>query len=375
MQFVHMADNHLGYRQYNLDERENDIYESFLECIDKIIEIKPDFVIHSGDLFESSQPPVNAIRCAIEGLLKLKEKNIPIYLIHGNHDIPKNHQKGKPFGILKKILGNGLLTFGKNKSHVFNNEVFIGGIEYVSQNKIPKNYEDLEKISSESKDYKKKILLFHQSVNPFIPQSFEMQVTDFPKDFNYIAGGHIHQRALKPINDENSVFSYAGSTDIMSVSEVNDYKKNGKGFYLADLSGDFDINSVQNIDIECRNFIIDKKIKNEADYKKIVTELKNLQNSTNNTKKSVLYCDIVENLFNSFNEEVTDLTLYKRINRIDENLEDILIINESSIEEIFQEYIKSKNMDVDFVYNLYKKLLETDSDSIGYVNDYFKGNY
>uniref|UniRef100_A9A9X3 DNA double-strand break repair protein Mre11 n=1 Tax=Methanococcus maripaludis (strain C6 / ATCC BAA-1332) TaxID=444158 RepID=A9A9X3_METM6 len=372
MQFVHMADNHLGYRQYSLDERENDIYESFLECIDKIIEIKPDFVIHSGDLFESPQPPVNAIRCAMEGLLKLKEKNIPIYLIHGNHDIPKSQQKGKPFGLLKKILGNSLLTFGKNKSHVFNNDVFIGGIEYVSQNKIPKTYEDLEKINSDSKDYRKKILLFHQSVNPFIPQSFEMQVTDFPEDFNYIAGGHIHQRALKPINDGNSVFSYSGSTDIMSVSEVKDYKKNGKGFYLGDLSGDFDINSIQKIDVECRNFLIDKKIKNENDYEKTIKELQSLQNEK---KKPVLYCDIVENLFNSFNDEIAELTLYKRISRIDENLEGSFNINESSIDEIFQEYIKNKEMDVNFVYGLYKKLLENDCDSLLYVNDYFKGNY
>ena len=69
---------------------------------------------------------------------------------------------------------------------------------------------------------------------------------------------HIHQRALKPANDGNSVFSYAGSTDIMSISEVSDYEKNKKGFYLTDLSGDFDINSVEKINVECRNFLTDR---------------------------------------------------------------------------------------------------------------------
>jgi hypothetical protein len=118
--------------------------------------------------------------------------------------------------------------------------------------------------------------------------------------------------------------------------------------------------------------LIDKKIKNENDYKKTVEELQSLQDEK---KKPVLYCDIVENLFNSFNDEIADLTLYKRISRIDENLEESLIINESSIEEIFQEYIKNKEMDVNFVYGLYKKLLENDCDSLLYVNDYFKGNY
>lgn len=140
---------------------------------------------------------------------------------------------------------------------------------------------------------------------------------------------------------------------------------------MGDLSGDFDINSIQKIDVECRNFLIDKKIKNENDYEKTIKELQSLQSE----KKPVLYCDIVENLFNSFNDEIADLTLYKRISRIDENLEESLIINESSIEEIFQEYIKNKEMDVNFVYGLYKKLLENDCDSLLYVNDYFKGNY
>ena len=41
-------------------------------------------------------------------------------------------------------------TFVKEKSHVFNNEVFIGGIEYAPQNKTSKTYEDLEKISNDS---------------------------------------------------------------------------------------------------------------------------------------------------------------------------------------------------------------------------------
>jgi len=371
MQFVHLADNHLGYRQYNLDERENDIYESFIECIDKIIEIRPDFVIHSGDLFESPQPPVNAIRTAIEGFLKLNEKNIPIYLIHGNHDIPKNQQKGRPFGILKKIVGKNMKTFVKEKSHVFNNEIFIGGIEYAPQNKISKTYEDLEKISNDSKEYRKKILLFHQSVNPFIPQNFEMQVTDFPEDFNYFAGGHIHQRALKPANDGNSVFSYAGSTDIMSISEVSDYEKNKKGFYLADLGGDFDINSVEKINVECRNFLTDKKIKNEKDFKELITELKSYQNVP---KKPILYCDVIENLFNSVSEEVNEMTLYSRINRMDENTSEIITFSEN-IDEVFQEYIKGKEMPVDFVYGIYKKLLENEDECIEYVDDYFKNSY
>ena len=52
MKFAHLADTHLGYRQFGLLEREKDFYEVFDKIIDKIIEEKVDFVIHSGDLFD-----------------------------------------------------------------------------------------------------------------------------------------------------------------------------------------------------------------------------------------------------------------------------------------------------------------------------------
>ena len=38
MKFAHLADTHLGYRQFGLLEREKDFYEVFDKIIDKIIE-------------------------------------------------------------------------------------------------------------------------------------------------------------------------------------------------------------------------------------------------------------------------------------------------------------------------------------------------
>ena len=34
MRIAHIADTHLGYRQYNIEERENDIYDAFCEAIE-----------------------------------------------------------------------------------------------------------------------------------------------------------------------------------------------------------------------------------------------------------------------------------------------------------------------------------------------------
>ena len=58
VRIAHFADTHLGYKQYNLDEREKDIYTALDDIGEKILEEHADIVIHSGDLFDSPVPPV-----------------------------------------------------------------------------------------------------------------------------------------------------------------------------------------------------------------------------------------------------------------------------------------------------------------------------
>ena len=62
--FAHIGDTHLGYRQYNLEQREQDFYDAFNRAIDRIIEEKVDFVIHSGDLFNDGRPTIRSLKVA-----------------------------------------------------------------------------------------------------------------------------------------------------------------------------------------------------------------------------------------------------------------------------------------------------------------------
>ena len=55
MKFAHLADTHLGYRQFGLIEREKDFYEVFEKVIDKIIEEKVDLNIFNGSLSEMKE--------------------------------------------------------------------------------------------------------------------------------------------------------------------------------------------------------------------------------------------------------------------------------------------------------------------------------
>ncbi|MBK8444810.1 MAG: metallophosphoesterase [Sphingobacteriales bacterium] len=57
MNILHFSDTHLGYHYYDkiteegVNAREQDFYDAFSFIIDRIVEQRPDLVLHSGDFF------------------------------------------------------------------------------------------------------------------------------------------------------------------------------------------------------------------------------------------------------------------------------------------------------------------------------------
>ena len=85
--FLHMADCHLGYRQYNSRERQNDFTRAYLDIIRAAIERKVDFVLLAGDLFEKRAIDPVTLDHAIVGLERLREAGIPCLAVEGNHEL------------------------------------------------------------------------------------------------------------------------------------------------------------------------------------------------------------------------------------------------------------------------------------------------
>ena len=102
MKFAHISDTHLGQYRSKID-RENDTYSAFSQAIAKSIEEKVDFVILSGDIFDKSNPPNDAVLLMMQQLMLLKEKGIQSYFILGDHDQPKVEQN--PIHWLYKMTG------------------------------------------------------------------------------------------------------------------------------------------------------------------------------------------------------------------------------------------------------------------------------
>ncbi|MDI6655170.1 MAG: DNA repair exonuclease, partial [Candidatus Hydrothermarchaeota archaeon] len=152
MRFAHLADTHLGYRQYNLDEREEDFYAAFHEAIDKIIAAKCDFVVHAGDLFDEPRPHVRAMVEVRKALDKLHESGIPVLTIPGNHDILMRRGAMIPHAIYRRIE---VLTVKKPWREL--NDIFIAGLPYHSKIHANALKEELHELATEAKKYEKKI--------------------------------------------------------------------------------------------------------------------------------------------------------------------------------------------------------------------------
>jgi DNA repair exonuclease SbcCD nuclease subunit len=86
MRFLHCADIHLGYQQYNLKERFNDFGRAFYAVLDVAIEEKVDFVILAGDLFHKRAIDALSLNQAMRGLRRLADAGIPCIAVEGNHE-------------------------------------------------------------------------------------------------------------------------------------------------------------------------------------------------------------------------------------------------------------------------------------------------
>ncbi len=85
--FLHLADVHLGFDHYNNPKRTLDFFFAFEDAVIKYgLEVGVDFVLIAGDLFEQRQILPATLNQATRVLTLLKDANIPVFAIEGNHD-------------------------------------------------------------------------------------------------------------------------------------------------------------------------------------------------------------------------------------------------------------------------------------------------
>lgn len=123
--FLHAADIHLGYRQYNHPERFKDFGIAFQKIVDCAIEEQVEVCLLAGDLFhKSSIDPATLIQ-AENGLDRLQEHRIKTIAIFGNHDRPKFGQSKTWLDYLASRDLLILLESFENSQYVVEGQSFI----------------------------------------------------------------------------------------------------------------------------------------------------------------------------------------------------------------------------------------------------------
>ncbi|EAC2499274.1 exonuclease SbcCD subunit D [Listeria monocytogenes] len=202
IQFLHMADLHLDSPFIGLSTLPQPLFsaiqESTFQSLERIttVAIKEavDFVLIAGDIYDSEDQSVRAQARFAKEMKRLEAANIPVFMIHGNHDFIEKHKE-------KLALPSNV--------HVFSEQVEVMSyktVTGVSVNIYGFSYNERHIRSSRVGEYKIQgdadfhIALLHgsevsSSEEHDVYAPFRVQEIS-KKGFDYWALGHIHKRQL-----------------------------------------------------------------------------------------------------------------------------------------------------------------------------------
>lgn len=237
MKILHFSDTHLGYSEgtkvdteTGVNLREVDVCKAFSQVLDSAKKLKPDIIVHSGDLFDNPRPSNRAIFFALKAIKGISIIGIPLVLISGNHSTPRIKTSGsifEPFGLFANVY--------PVHSNIYE-EIKISNVSIhclphmINEVEMQKSF---EKIKPNPKS-EANIIVAHVGVSgqhQFKMGEFNELIVPFSilaekKHFDYIALGHYHKHIQLLRN-----CCYAGSTERFSFDEAGQ----DKGFIMVEL--------------------------------------------------------------------------------------------------------------------------------------------
>lgn len=240
MRIVHLADLHLGFRQYQrltpagINQREADVAASFKRAIDATIDLAPDFVLIAGDVFHAVRPSNPAILHAFQQFSRLIE-SLPatrVVMVAGNHDTPRTTETGC---ILRLFSSLGVhVVEGAARRVEFREQ----GVSILAVPDIPTGPPALTPDAS----FQYNVLLLHGAIEGTLPEyavGAEHASAEITHDqlsaarWDYVALGHYHvYHAVAP----NAY--YSGSLDYTSANPWGEiHEEREGGFHLGSQGG------------------------------------------------------------------------------------------------------------------------------------------
>lgn len=256
MKLVHFSDTHLGYSEgtkidtdTGINLREADTYKAFSRVVDHIAQLKPDLILHSGDLFDNPRPSNRTINFTLREIKRISKLDIPFVLISGNHSTPRVRTSGSIFESFA-LFDNIYPVYGLAYQEIKINGISIHCLPHMlTEQEMQRTLNKLKPNPRSDAN----IIVAHVGITAetqYKMGEFNEQLVPYStlakkRNFDYIALGHYHRNVKLADNAY-----YAGSTERFSFDDATQ----DKGFVVANLNkGDLD---VKFIPIEVRGMFL-----------------------------------------------------------------------------------------------------------------------
>ncbi len=251
VRFAHISDVHLGgWKQQPMQEIN---FASFRKAIDICIEKKVDFMLISGDLFDSAYPSIEILKETFYEFKRIKEAKLPCFIIAGSHDYSIS---GKTFlDVLEKAgFCKNVTNIEETPNNIILNPIIFAGIAIYGYpgKKSGLEIEELRKIKLNDAPGLFKIFMLHTTIDKAkgtLP--IDAIECDLLPQADYYALGHLH------IDFQYQNFVYPGPIFPNNFQELEDL---GNGsFYIVDTEKE---NSLQKIELKIKETVlIDVEVK------------------------------------------------------------------------------------------------------------------
>ncbi len=243
MRLAHIADLHLGYRQYHrltptgINQREADVAFAFRRALDAVIAIRPDIVLVAGDVFHTVRPANPAIVDAFIQFKRLRESlpDAAIVMIAGNHDRPRSTETGSILKLFSRI-GIEVVTDAPKRISFVDKNVSIFAVP---------NLPEAPPVFDPDPSFAYNVLMMHREVEGEFPAhvprpdqgALEVTQKDLRAgEWTYIALGHYHvHHQIAPNAYYAGAIEYTSSNTWGELVEERQMNLPGKGFVEYDL--------------------------------------------------------------------------------------------------------------------------------------------
>ena len=378
MKIIHFSDTHLGYNdldildENNINQREADFYKAFSDIVEQIKEIKPDYIIHTGDLFHRSSPSNRAITFALEKFKEIDELNIPFVLIAGNHSTPRTNLSSPILKIFENFK-NIFVSYSQEYKKIEFDDVIFHTLPHMNDDS--KANEQIELCESNIDKSKKNIMMLHCSVGAwYLMQEFGEWVYPTDKEYifnsmDYVALGHWHgfgAVSVKGTKEKYSNVFYSGSSERTSLND----KRNSKGFV--------EVNIEETLSVEYKEIAIRPIRQKQIDCSDFEASLENIDDS--DTQDAIVDVKLINlsalQSIDIQNSQIKDLfpnamsVNIKREFKKNANETNISDVEALSLEDYFIEHIKEDSQDKEFdrlktkVQELFSLYEEVNNDTV-----------